>query len=349
MDRRELLPVPSPWGFGPGYDARFYTPLSQQNLINSFVKFRDLAGSELYQRDNSLGLLQMPPLAKNVVHQDAMAVLRQWIASPLEVLSVNLDQDTNHLAVRFNSHVNAATAAIAANYSLKPATNILEAVMGQKPDTVILTVSSLLENSKYVLTTTGVQDTAPSANTIWLGSRTPFTAKFQTVVTSSRLRNASGRARIVAGDEVAIEGFIVRGGGVSKRVLIRARGPSLSSSGVDTALADPVLEFYDRNGAVIATNDNWMDNANQQEIIDSGLAPSLPNESVILTKVASDDTGVPYTAVLRGANGATGNGLLEVYDLDRGPAPALVNSSTRGLLRVGDDVLIAGLVIGDQK
>jgi hypothetical protein len=322
--------------------------LSQQNLIGSFVKFRDLGGSELYQRDNSLGLIQMPPLAKNVVHQDAMAVLRQWIASPLEVLSVNLYQDTKHIVVRFNSHVEAATAAVASNYSLEPGANILKAEMGQEPDTVILITSALLENREYVLTTTGVEDTAPSANTIWPGSRTKFIAQFPVAIAASRLRNASGRVRIGAGGEVAIQGFIVRGA-ISKRVMIRAIGPALNSAGINEVLPDPLLQLYDRSGSLIATNNNWRDNPNQQEIIDTGLAPSSPNESVILMKLASDQTGLPYTAVLQGANGTTGNGLLEIYDLDRGLAPTLVNSSTRGSIRAAGDVLIGGFVIGDES
>ena len=94
-----------PDGYGPGYDGRFYTPLANQNLINSYVQFRDVPGSLLYQRDNALDATKMPPLAKNLVHEAAMTVLRQWIASPLDVLSVNFYQDNSHLLVRFNSQV----------------------------------------------------------------------------------------------------------------------------------------------------------------------------------------------------------------------------------------------------
>ena len=69
--------------------------------------------------------------------------------------------------------------------------------------------------------------------------------------------------------------------------MIRAIGPSLSSSGIINALADPILELHDSTGAVVATNgDNWADNANQQEIIDTGIAPLSPNESVILGQAA---------------------------------------------------------------
>jgi mono/diheme cytochrome c family protein len=97
-----------PGGFGPVFDARFYTPVENQSLLNDVVYFRDVDGSPLYQRDNAVDDRKMPPLAKNMVDEAAMATLRQWIASPLEVLSVYLHQDTTHLVVRFNSHVDPA-------------------------------------------------------------------------------------------------------------------------------------------------------------------------------------------------------------------------------------------------
>ena len=142
-----------PGGYGPGYDGRLYTPLENQNLINSYVQFRDIPGSLLYQRDDALDATKMPPLAKNMVDEAAMANLRQWIASPLEVLSVNFYQDNSHLMVRFNSHVDPATATVASNYSLDQNQVITEAVMSSEPDTVILTCSPLVENATYSLST----------------------------------------------------------------------------------------------------------------------------------------------------------------------------------------------------
>ena len=166
-----------PGGVGPVFDARFYTPLENQDLINNVVYFRDVDGSPLYQRDNALDDRKMPPLAKNMVDEAAMATLRQWIASPLEVLSVYFYQDTSHLAVRFNSHVDPETATVASNYSVDQNVTISDATMSPEPDTVILTVSPLTPNQTYVLTTSNVQDTAPSANTIWPQSQTSFVAQ----------------------------------------------------------------------------------------------------------------------------------------------------------------------------
>ncbi len=333
-----------PDGYGPGYDARFYTPLIDQNLINSYVQFRDVPGSLLYQRDNALDSTKMPPLAKNLVHEEAMAVLRQWIASPLEVLSVNFNQDNSHLAVRFNSHVNPETATVASNYSLDNNQVVTEAVMSSEPDTVILTCSPLAEGFTYSLSTRGIQDTAPSANTVWLNRATTFVAQFAPAPIAHWLANLSTRVEIGNGDDASIAGFITRGG-QTKRMLIRGLGASLVTSGVDNALADPSLELYDNNGALLAINDNWADNANQQEIIDSGLAPASETESVILLQIPSDDVGIPYTAVLRGANGTTGVGLIEVYDLDFGVGPTIQNISTRGRVNVGEGVLIGGTIV----
>jgi hypothetical protein len=336
-----------PGGFGPAFDARFYTPLENQDLVNNVVYFRDIDGSPLYQRDNALDDRKMPPLAKNMVDENAMATLRQWISSPLEVLSVYLYQDTLHLAVRFNSHVNPATATLVSNYSVDQSVTISDATMSSEPDTVILNVSPLNPNQTYVLTISNVQDTAPSANTIWPQSQTSFVAQGIPNPTSSRLANISTRLQAGVGEDVLIGGFILHGG-PDKRIIIRGIGPSLNSSGIMNVLADPILDLYDSAGALVATNDNWADNYNQQEIIDTGIAPASPNESVILARLPSDDNGVAYTAVLRDASNLTGVGLLEVYDLDRGLDSRVLNISTRGRVDLGDNVLIGGVIVAGQ-
>jgi hypothetical protein len=94
------------------------------------------------------------------------------------------------------------------------------------------------------------------------------------------------------------------------RVVVRAIGPSLSGHGVNNPLADPILELHDSNGALIGVNDNWQDDPNQAALItDSGLAPSNALESAMLTGLAPG----PYTAIIRGKNGGTGVGLIEVF------------------------------------
>ncbi|MDP9005003.1 MAG: hypothetical protein M3N12_09480 [Verrucomicrobiota bacterium] len=152
--------------------------------------------------------------------------------------------------------------------------------------------------------------------------------------------NISTRLKVGTGDNVLIGGFIVSGT-ASKRILLRALGPSVPLSG---ALANPRLELYNGSNQLIATNDNWKDAPNKQEIIDSALAPSNDSEAAILTNVPPGN----YTAVVSGAGGSTGVALVEVYDLEAGSECSLANISTRGFVQTGDDILIAGLIFDGQ-
>lgn len=161
------------------------------------------------------------------------------------------------------------------------------------------------------------------------------------------LANISTRLRVEAGDNVLIGGFIVTGFRSNKKVMIRAIGPSLSQFFSGT-LPDPTLELRDGTGALIESNDNWISSPNKQAIVDSGIAPSNDFESAIIATLPANGAG--YTAIVRGANGATGIGVVEVYDLDRSVDSKLANISTRGLVQTGNDVLIAGtIVLGTQS
>ena len=107
-----------------------------------------------------------------------------------------------------------------------------------------------------------------------------------------------------------ISGFIVGDVG-SATVVVRALGPSLASFGVSDPLSDPVLTIYDSNGSAIATNDNWQDNINWIDVQKNGLAPPNALESALVLHLPAGT----YTAIVSGANGATGNALVEVYHL----------------------------------
>ncbi len=165
---------------------------------------------------------------------------------------------------------------------------------------------------------------------------------FQPAPTSSpgQLQNISTRAFVQTGDNVMIGGVIITGSG-QKKVILRAIGPSLGNYGITNPLQNPTLELHDHTGAVIASNDNWMDAPNKQEIIDSGLAPSNDLESAILTSLSPGT----YTAIVRGVNNGTGIALVEGYDLDPTAGSKLGNISTRVLAQTGDNVMIGGLII----
>ncbi|HWM24043.1 MAG TPA: kelch repeat-containing protein [Chthoniobacterales bacterium] len=149
--------------------------------------------------------------------------------------------------------------------------------------------------------------------------------------------NISTRLKVETGENVLIGGFIVTGT-ASKRIILRAIGPSLPVSGT---LANPRLELYNGAGQLVAANDNWRDAPNEQEIIDSSIPPSHDLESAILTTVAPGN----HTAIVRGENDATGIALVEVYDLEAGSDTKLANISTRGFVQTGENVLIGGLIL----
>ncbi len=125
-----------------------------------------------------------------------------------------------------------------------------------------------------------------------------------------RAGNISTRAQVLTGDNVVIAGFITAGS-AAKEVVIRGIGPSLQSSGIANALANPTIELHNSAGALVATNDNWQTDQNSGRVQQAGLAPSQPVESAL------DRTLTPgtYTVILRGVNNSTGVGLIEVYDL----------------------------------
>jgi hypothetical protein len=77
-------------------------------------------------------------------------------------------------------------------------------------------------------------------------------------------------------------------------------------------LSDPTLTIYDSNGSPIASNDNWQDDPNASLVQKNGLTPPNASESALVLHLPAG----AYTAVVRGANGATGNALVEVYHLD---------------------------------
>ncbi len=76
-------------------------------------------------------------------------------------------------------------------------------------------------------------------------------------------------------------------------------------------LQDPTLELHDTNGVIIASNDNWQEDARASEVAAANLAPQDTHESALSRGL----TPGAYTAILAGRDGTTGIGLVEVYNL----------------------------------
>ncbi len=141
------------------------------------------------------------------------------------------------------------------------------------------------------------------------------------------------------GDNVLIGGFIVTGT-QPKKVIVRAIGPSLPVAG---KLANPTLELRNGSGGLIRSNDNWRTGGQQAEIIASTVPPTNDLESAVVATLPANNSA--YTAIVRGANGGTGVGLVEVYDLDSSVNSQLANISTRGRVQTGDNVMIGGFIL----
>ena len=151
--------------------------------------------------------------------------------------------------------------------------------------------------------------------------------------------NLSTRMFVQTGDNIGIGGFIITGTG-SKDVLLRAIGPSLSPS-VPNAMADTVLELHGEGGFVTIINNDWRD-TQETEIQATGLAPTNNLESAILASLAPG----AYTGVVRGNGNTSGVALVEIYDLDSGAASKLANIATRAFVGTGDNIVIAGFILG---
>ena len=125
----------------------------------------------------------------------------------------------------------------------------------------------------------------------------------------SQLANISARGFVETGSNVMIGGFILGGVGGNASVVVRALGPSLTQFGVSGALADPTLELHDGNGALVRSNDNW-----KRPRTIEGAAGQPCRQPRVGDPEATLAPGA-YTAIVRGAVGSTGVGLVEIYRL----------------------------------
>ena len=133
----------------------------------------------------------------------------------------------------------------------------------------------------------------------------------------ARLTNISARSRVSTGAGILIAGFVV--GENTRAVLVRGIGPALAQF-LDGALADSQLRVFRTTPAgnvVVAENDDWSAATNSTAIASESarvgafaLSPGSRDACLLLTLPPG-----AYTAQVSGANGATGVGLVEVYEL----------------------------------
>jgi hypothetical protein len=191
-------------------------------------------------------------------------------------------------------------------------------------------------NGGYNVSFNGPVDSHTEAVTV-SGSNNAKADYLSPTAAPTLLANISTRLNVETGDNVLIGGFIITGTG-TKQILLRAIGPSLS---VSDKLANPVLKLYDKAGALLASNDDWVTSPQKEAIINSGIPPTNDKESAIIRTVPTGD----YTAIVSGAGGTSGVALVEIYDLTPSLDSKLANISTRGDVQTGDNVMIGGTII----
>lgn len=167
---------------------------------------------------------------------------------------------------------------------------------------------------------------------------------------TDRLINLSSRGFAGKDDATLISGFVVQGS-QPKRVLLRAVGPGLTRlAGLSGVLAKPQIALLDAAHREIVRNADWTTADNADEIARAAmrvgafpLAPADRDAALLVTL----DPGL-YTALVSPQSGSDGVCLIEVYDADdAGSAGSrAINISTRAQVGTGDNILIAGCVVG---
>jgi uncharacterized delta-60 repeat protein len=181
-----------------------------------------------------------------------------------------------------------------------------------------------------------------------------------TIVATSTLGSASSSANVYVTDvlqnglvaatakapgEPNITGTFTIEGTNTKRMLLRAIGPSLTAFGTTGAMQDPLLTLTDSSGAYVAHNNDWGDAANPGDIIRAGLQLGVfalgtsSKDSALLVNFAPGT----YTATISPADGATGVALLDIYQADY--VQRLAAFSFRAQAGSGPSTLTCGFVV----
>ncbi len=127
---------------------------------------------------------------------------------------------------------------------------------------------------------------------------------------TTRVANVSTRGFVGTGGQVLIAGFNITGA-EPVRMLITAKGPSLTNYGVTGVLANPSLAIFDNNGRQMATNDDVGTPVAGTELATISGVPTNTVESAVIVILPPGN----YSAVVSGNGGTTGVALLEATDL----------------------------------
>ena len=174
------------------------------------------------------------------------------------------------------------------------------------------------------------------------------TLTVDTTSTPGYITNLSGRGFVGSGAANTLIGGFVISGNAPKQLLLRGIGPGLNSAfGLTGNVSDPLLTLFNASQTQIAQNDNWGGTAQLVTAEATLGAFPVPSNSLDAMLLISLPAVAAYTCQITGVGGATGIGLVEIYDADASPPAArLVNISVRAPVGTGENVLIGGFVVG---
>jgi hypothetical protein len=132
-----------------------------------------------------------------------------------------------------------------------------------------------------------------------------------------KLINIATRGHVGAGEDVLIAGLVVTGPG-PRTYLIRAVGPTLAGSpfNVGGVLNDPYLQIF-QDELLLRENDDWESPQSSQSALREaatrvGAFPLQSRRDSAMTITLQPGS---YTAKVTGFAGATGVGLVEIYEM----------------------------------
>lgn len=142
----------------------------------------------------------------------------------------------------------------------------------------------------------------------------------------ARLLNLSTRGRVEADRTLVISGFVVAPGAPTRRLLIRAVGPTLRDFGVNDALPDPSIALVRlADGVQLTTNNDWgasSDAATLSALAQAVGAFPLPAGSLDAAALVELPPGA-YSMLVSGVGNEAGVALVEVYELTQLAIPAV--------------------------
>lgn len=202
------------------------------------------------------------------------------------------------------------------------------------------------------------------------GAATVDVGSIAVMPSDARLMNLSGRSLVGTGNNAMIVGFVCQAGPSStdKNILVRGMGPALAGmGGMSTGLlSNPILTLYDGHSFPIGSNMGWTNAfaratgsgaSRVQTNMQRATQSMMRAVGAFTTTMAAADSAVimngppgAYTAMMSGANNASGIGLVECYDADAavgnaGNSARLINMSARATVGTGANVFIGGFAL----